>query len=392
MEYKSRNRYLMAEGQVRERVVQATSFSHLSCTPLRCQTFEHALVQPYRVLRREAQNGGGVVDATGVFVPNTGYHFNAHQAYPYSPDEVEVCEEDVLYIGCIYEGWGHLFTDGFAKLWYLDTEECRQFLSEGGRIVYITKDNRPLQPHTCELFALADVDLKQFTHITSHTRFRSVRVPDDSFALQLQPKVCRIFTQEYCSLIAQIRQKFEVREGRYPEKVYLTRTKLGQQRRDYGEIAVERLFRKAGYEIISPERLSVEKQIDLMAHCKVFASTEGSISMMSVFCRPKTQVIVVKKTAHAYLYQAAVSDVPSLNVTYVEAYDARYCSRKEPWQGPFFIYPTKYLKEVLGMSGRSDIKWFNSEWYRYLKDYNPTIRRFITFVYPVFSWIKRIRK
>lgn len=392
MEYKSTNRYLMAEGNARERVVLTTSFSHFDTTVLACKRYEHALIQPYRVLRNETQNGGGVVDSQGRFVPNTGYHFNAHQAYSYSEEDVEYFEEDVLYIGCIYEGWGHLFTDGFAKLWYLGTEECQQFLSKGGRVVYITLNNRPLQSHTCELFKLANVDLTQFSHITNHTRFRFVSVPDDSFALQLQPKVCRIFTREYSNLIVQIRQKFEGHVGQYPEKIYFTRTRLGQRRRDYGELSVERLFRKAGYNVFSPEQLSVKRQIDLLSHCKSFAATEGSVSMMAIFCRPRTQVIVVKKTSHAYLYQAAVNDVTSLSVTYVEAYDDRYCSKKEPWQGPFFIYPTHYLKEALGLFGASDVKWLNKEWYRYLKDYNPMIRRIITFVYPLFFWCKSLGK
>jgi len=370
--YKSTNRFYIKDKSLLAKLQTLTSHEHYKNRELTCQEYPDAIIQPF--LCKDGKFGGGVLDSNNNYVYNTGYHEFIHESYPYRENEVDIRRERVLYIGCIYQCWGHLFTDCFAKLWYLETNNYKQLQQEGIKVVYITKDNKPLPQYVFDLFDIAGFDLRPFEHITSHVRFDSVLVPDNSFYLQKEPYE-RMFTDEYLSLLARIRSNFADREGDYPEKIYLTRTKLCQDQRDYGEIEIEKYMERLGYTIIAPEQHSVEEQINLMVHCKSVVATEGSVSLTSVFCQPGTSLTVLKKGNYTNGYQAAVADAAMLSVTYVEANKSIFNNKITPWVGPFFIYPNKLFRSAVETDLGERCLIFNKEWIRYINDYNPLSRR-----------------
>lgn len=380
MTYKSQNKFYINDSVLREKLIALNTHQHYKNRKLKCATYSNALVQPFKM--HNGKFGGGVLTEKDEQIPNTGYHEHIHEKYPYNPSEVIQRHEAVLYIGCIYQCWGHLFTDCFAKLWYLQTDEYKHFSANGGKVIYITKDNKPLPQYVYDLFDIADVDLRPFEHITSHTRFENILIPDNSFYLQLELYE-RMFTDEYLSLIDNIRQKFVDCKGNYPEKLYLSRTKLCQDKRDYGEKQIERFMKKAGYTIFYPEQHTVAEQIDNIVHCSFLAATEGSVSLNSIFCQPNTELLVIKKGAYTNGYQAAVADAANLRVTYVDAYKSTYNNKLTPWVGPFFIYPNRNLQKSLGISGNHCL-FFNMEWWRYIKD-NNKISKLLKLIYRRFN-------
>lgn len=292
MTYKSTNKFYIDNKPLKDKLVALTSNQHYRPRKLGCRCYDNALIQPFKIY--DGVFGGGVLTLDNEIVPNTGYHEYIHQPYPFSEKDVTCRDEIVLYIGCIYQCWGHLFTDCFSKLWFLNSQDYTKMRENGIKVVYITKDNKPLSPFVYDLFDIAGVNLRDFEHISKHTRFNAVYVPDNSFYLMINPYE-RMFTDEYLQLLASIRSKYISRKGNYPEKIYLSRTKLGQDKRDYGEISVERFMKQAGYTVVYPEHHSVDEQIDMMVHCKHLAATEGSISLNSLFCQPGTELLVIKK-------------------------------------------------------------------------------------------------
>ena len=66
---------------------------------------------------------------------------------------------------------------------------------------------------------------------------------------------------------------------------------------------MENVFRKKGFKVFSPEELTVKQQIALLMNCDEFASTEGSCAHNSIFCKPGTKVLILRKADYANSYQ-----------------------------------------------------------------------------------------
>ncbi len=63
----------------------------------------------------------------------------------------------------------------------------------------------------------------------------------------------------------------------------------------FGENYFEDFFAKRGFTITSPEQLSIREQLELVVGADEIASTLGSLSHFSLFCKPATKFIMLNK-------------------------------------------------------------------------------------------------
>lgn len=294
---------------------------------------------------------GGVVDESGEFVAGTDWQdMQCPHVYEYDEKKVVFRDETVIYIGCLSKCWGHVITDSCKKLWYLNTEEAQQLLAQGVKMVYITVGNEKLPQYAQTMLQAAGVDMSlvEWIHETP-IRFKEVIIPDSSFYLA-ESQSERVGTPEYLQVINHIKNYAEnVFAGKVAsiDKIYFTRT-AWTAGKDNGEQAVEELFAKHGYKIIAPEKIDTIEQIYLLAHCKEFVSTEGSIGHNSVFCSPETKVAILKKADYENSYQLAINRAIGFDFTYIYAHHSVRANEKGLYAGPFYVYPTKQLMEYLG--------------------------------------------
>ena len=99
-----------------------------------------------------------------------------------------------------------------------------------------------------------------------------------------------------------------------------------------------------GYKIVVPEAYSVIEQIQMVQHCTHFASTEGSVSHLSLFCQPGTDVAIVNKARYLNFHQVLINEFADLNVTYIEANHSSRANPEYPWWGPFYLYINRYME------------------------------------------------
>lgn len=163
---------------------------------------------------------------------------------------------DVVYLGCIWNCWGHFFTDGLAKAWYLLTDEYKEKY-KGKVKIAISFINNTLQ--SCpkpllSLYQLFGVDEEDIILITQPTKFRSVIVPDNSLFFHNNT---RHFTKEYTATIDAITNAVPSNPDRKFEKIYLSRTHFTKGNADFGERSLEAVFKRIGYTIIHPQEYSV---------------------------------------------------------------------------------------------------------------------------------------
>lgn len=321
--------------------------------PLSFQSFENAYVLPSKDLWKHGKCYGGVVTAEGDFVESSAWHEGDRcDKYDFDPHTVQQSEATAIYMGFYNGCWGHAITDNLKKLWFLQTETCRQLVAQGAKLIYLTIDNKPQPQYVYRLFALAGVDLGALELVTELKQFHKIIIPDNSFVAD---RGQRYFTREYVATIDDIKnaaREYEAkavhRERRsYPEKIYFTRTHLKSQR-DLGEKEIEKQFQGLGYAVIAPEEYAVEEQVLFLMNCKAFATTEGSISHNVVFTPSGTEVTIIRKCNDVNKYQMAVNEVANSEVTYIDAHHSSRAPKEAPWAGPFYLYHNRNLSQWSG--------------------------------------------
>lgn len=285
-------------------------------------------------------------------------------------DTAFVEHKRVIYLGNVVNCFGHCFTDNLRKVWFLKTSQAQRLLEEGAEIVYTT-DQAPLIPVAFEIWKMAGVELSKARLIDKLTRFDVIYIPDNCF-FEIETK---LFTPEWAELVEKIKENAIKNKpcssefGNASRWVYLTRVGLDKRSKtEIGEKGIVKVFKKKGYEIVSPEKLSICEQISLMDDCSHLVSTEGSVAHLSLFCKPMTEVVILCKANYNNDYQNVINEYADLNVTYVESHKSVMASKDAPWSGPFYLCVTKYLERYIGHPIVHVPYWLKPSYWKYSRN------------------------
>ena len=339
--------YYIKKKESLQALKEECSIPRLSSKQLSAKYYSNSIV-----LKSKGWNGcnllGGVQDSDGNFIANTCYGAGdaGSGGYKLYKNELKKKNKVVIFIGYLYPVWGHVISDALVKLWFLQTEECKNLVMNGAQIVYITEFNKPLPNWNKEIFSLAGYSIDDWIHITESTLFDKVIIPDDSM-FYFNEKL--FYTAEFAMTIDAIKKNVKY-EGVLPEKVYYTRSAIKDTREWGREKNIELLFKKKGFVIISPEKYSVQCQIAMMMHCKEFAAPEGSCSHNSIFCAPGTIIYILRKADYINKYTSMIGHFAQLRTIYVDANLSTKVNENYPMLGPFYVSVTEELKRALGLN------------------------------------------
>jgi len=168
--------------------------------------------------------------------------------------------------------------------------------------------------------------------IEEPTSVENLIVPDDSIVVKGDS---RFYYKEYAELTNRIRDGIP-ENSCSPEKIYFTRTGIKKKKRDFGEEEIEEVFRKLGFKIYSPEKLTLDEQLSLLRNCKRFACTEGSIAHNVIFCNDEVNIDIIRKVNGLISYQFTLMDIRNVHATYIDTgltpwYVFAF------WSGPFLL-------------------------------------------------------
>lgn len=327
-------------------LIEASEFNFYVDKPLSVKAYDSALV-----ISKEL--GGPGIFCGGNYVGE--HYFHASRLVPNRISDkltVDFRDEEVVYVGTFINTWGHCLTDNLKHFWFMDDKRY-SYLKKLKFIYTMVYGDASIHPRMLDLLSKIGVGEDKLHRIDGAVRFSRVYIPDHCFLFDKEhhyyKEGFRYYTKEYRDIIGKLIANTKMIPG--PEKIYVTRsswTKNSQMRgRDYGETAVEEFFRSLGYEIIMPEKLSLDEQISMFHNCRSFASTQGSISLNAVFCKKGTDICIIDKQHYknTYInqYQLAVNHLISGNITHIDANRSSMNDRNTPWNGPFFIYPSKEL-------------------------------------------------
>lgn len=275
------------------------------------------------------------------------YNINSNVIYP-SIKEVRRLnlsvvnnrEFGVVWLGCIYDCWGHYITDALSKAWYLLEDQWRHYKANGYKLAigFFFSNKSQCPASLLSLYKLLNVEPKDIIIVDSPMRFTHIVVPENSLFIENR---IRCYTKEFRKTIDYITSKVPLlTESKY-EKIYLSRRHIVGHG-EFGEGEIERVFKKLGYTIVHPEEMSVEQQIAMLQSTRSFVATSGSLGHNAIFCKPHTEVIILRKMHAVFDYQLVINSLKELNVTYIDCHLSCFVN-DQPNSGPFYIYLSNNL-------------------------------------------------
>lgn len=312
---------------------------------------------------------GCALDSNGNAVDNLLSDCVVNGEY-YDIGEAETEHKTVVFLGYLLSVFGHTFTDNFRALWFVDTDICKHFLESGAELVYTTDFNKPLSDTCVRLFEMAGFDIRKARHIKRLTKFDKVIIPDTSI---VSSEIGRLFNDNYRTIVNRVRSHIQIHSNSFYDKLYFTRTQF-QYKQESGEERIADCFKRAGYTIVSPEQHPIEVQLQMVSCCSCFAATEGSVAHISLFCKPETKVTIINKANYLNEHQVMINELADLDVTYVQAHRSTLTNPQCKWLGPFFLYPTHYLRRFFGYSTPGLPFWLSKDYWSYYFGLNPRTR------------------
>ena len=198
-------------------------------------------------------------------------------------------------------------------------------------IVYVSwggdRNNIDKHRNFKRLLEILEIDVDRLEPINQPTRFEKIILPDESFYCDNYPKELanelqlkrtdnhsRKFTSEFKETIELMRNFALKNRTPSAKKIYYLYGRKG-----VGEERLADYFKSKGYEIVLPEKLTLDEQLNLLINADSFASTLGSSSHNSIFLRDNVKVILIPRFNAFSGYQKALDQLHPLDINYIDA-------------------------------------------------------------------------
>lgn len=298
---------------------------------------ENAILLPPKKVTSNSLNGiysGGVVTDKFDFVSGLTRHdhhinYSVLESYTVLDDEIEKRNEEVIFGGILLPAFGHVILESLSRLWYVIKKK-----KDKRKIVFL-KTSQISQFHY-EFFRLLGIDEDRIEIIDKPTKFLNVIVPDETIYAWYGYK------KEYNLIYDKIRENVTPKNVK---KIYFTRTKL-EPKFDVNEEFFEDFYKKRGYEIISPETLSVEEQIAYASGADEIVTTMGSLSHFALFMDYNKKIVILnRKKDNVLVPQFIINEARKHNAIYIDA--MLELLPIEHAYGCVCLYPNMYFKQYL---------------------------------------------
>ena len=307
------------------------------------KVIEHGTIVPYVPTvenGRRVLEFGGLVDGKRRFIKSSVGKFGAENFY--TPTEtVQRVSESVVYLGLFYPIWGHFITEGLRYFWALHNAAFQKIFGDC-RLAYVPCELKyylEREKNFRRLAKIIGLDCDKLIPIEHPTQFENVVLPDESFFLNVDG--LRKFTDAYRETVDRVRDfALKNRTPTSAKKIYFLYGK-----KQIGEERLAEYFRSKGYKIISPEKLTLDEQLNFLINAESFVSTLGSCAHNSLFLRDNAEVILIPRAADRFTaYQPPIDQVHPLNINYVDS----SLSLFETNNGPYCFVIGERLKKFFG--------------------------------------------
>lgn len=104
-------------------------------------------------------------------------------------------------------------------------------------------------------------------------------------------------------------------------KVFLTRSRLkGAEAHEINLLYIDRFFQYNGFDVLSPEKMSLTSLIQRLAACSEIASVSGSLAHNFLFAPDQAGLLTIERTAANNPFQVAIALMTGHPITCIDAF------------------------------------------------------------------------
>ena len=335
---------------------------------LSCKNIKNATILPCVELPT-GESGGGIVDLNGTLISESTVHNGSHVAYKVEPDSIIKSNETVIYFGMLNGIWGHCITDCIKRAWFFSAKLYKEKYANY-KVFYIAPKGS-FHRNFLSILEKLGIDIDSFIEITKPTEFSEVIIPDSSF--YLDDNGIEHFTDEYRESIEIIKKSYKKDLEERNKKIYYSHRNVRGYNNDIGEEKIERYLEEQGFDIIHPEKFSVDEQLEMLSKCSIFVASDGSTSHNSVFLPEDAEVIIIPRSPYLTFHQLALNELyDGQKIYYIDATLSILCKGDRPTRGPFFYFVSPNLiKHIENREFVENDKWIKENF----RDFEGYLRR-----------------
>lgn len=227
---------------------------------------------------------GGVIDSSNNFVAghskdleNKNIKGACKKAYPITQKTVKR-NETVIYAGVMHWHFGHFITESFSRLWYYVENPNTNY-----KLIFLNLYGTN-QVHFQDILESIGLKKEQYEVLDKPTQFDKIIIPEQCFYI-----TSGMYTKQFQNIYDLIISKVK---SANIKKVYLSKSKYttaNSKRETY----FEEFYRKRGFEIFYPEKLSFLDKVSILSGAEELIVTEGTTASLSIFCKNDVKVTVL---------------------------------------------------------------------------------------------------
>jgi len=284
---------------------------------------------------------GGVYDDDGSFIDGHTMDFTAKRTPP--PVGVAVnanlhIHETVVYGGVLSNQFGHMLAESLPRLWWFIENPDSNY-----KFVFVPlTDSFGHEILFKDLLLMIGLREENIILLKRTTQFDAVIVPDQSYYAKsgYSAKAMMVFNK--------IRDN--VKPADY-KKVYLTRQKLPvEDARITNEEYFEEYYRSIGYQVLSPELLSVQENVAIMSGATDVVVTSGTTHHHILFCQEGINLTWLPKNRCPIELECWINQAKEVNCTVIDVSTNLLPASgyKTSWLFLPNVYWKQYVKEHTG--------------------------------------------
>ena len=191
------------------------------------------------------------------------------------------------------------------------------------------------------LLEILGIDFEKLKVVNRPIKFMNVILPDESYYQKGLPHY--FFTEEYQKFVDKVRNFALKNFSPLEQKNFYFFHGFNKQ---VGEERIAEYFRSKNYDIIQPERMSLDEQLNILINCKNFASTIGSISHNAMFMKDDTETIFIPRYYDLNEVQFTLNQTAKLKIFYIDS--ALSIFTQSQHNGPFCYIVSENLRKYFG--------------------------------------------
>lgn len=273
-------------------------FAYVTDNDLGVRAVHDAVVTPRDYLPDRAYTGA-VYDAANRLIEGT-LRFNQGDINPVDPPELPAGQRAAaqfnqrrlgIYAGSLFPILGHFVFEALARLWPL-----AYFGSGPAEPPDIVVHHWPgldvdaffANPLYRALFAAIGVSQERIVLADRPLLYDTLIVADPAsrYHLDMNTEMDRLLNTVRRSLLGTDTPDWG------GDKVYLSRSRWGSNRRVVNEAEVDAAMEARGFQVVYPETLTPEDLVDLLAGASILVSFDGSHAHLAAFCEPETATVL----------------------------------------------------------------------------------------------------